>query len=229
MTAPHTSPSLSTTLSKNEVADPVTPSEENLEQARSTSAVLVDLANSLKTETVSIGDLVDALQDRAFGLLMLILALPCCLPFVYLIPQAVAVPMVFIASQIAIGRHTPWLPQTVRSRSFEAAGFRDVVTRAERYIKWLEHISRPRMTWVTRGPLERLFGALMIIFSATILVPLPGTNTVPGIAIAIMSVGFLERDGLMILAGTLVGTIWTTILLALSGGVIALIVQWFGG
>lgn len=53
----------------------------------------------------------------------------------------------------------------------------------------------------------------MMIPAASILVPLPSTNTVPGIGVAITSIGLIERDGLMILLGLFIGLLWVAFLL----------------
>jgi len=42
----------------------------------------------------------------------------------------------------------------------------------------------------------------------SVAVPLPLTNTVPSFGIATMAVGVLTRDGLAVLFGALVGTLW---------------------
>ena len=47
-------------------------------------------------DTISLGALTDGMEERAFGLLLLLLALPCGLPFVYLLPQIVAMPMLLL-------------------------------------------------------------------------------------------------------------------------------------
>lgn len=52
-----------------------------------------------------------------------------------------------------------------------------------------------------------------MVFCASILVPLPATNTTPGIALAIAALGLLTRDGLLILAGLVLGTVWIALLL----------------
>ncbi len=180
------------------------------------SDVLIHLARTFPDDQVTIGALVDGLKDRAFGMLMLVLALPCCLPFLYGVPQVVSVPMLFVAVQIAIGRHTLWVPESLRKRSFSRAAFQDMAERAKKYIGWAEGLSQPRLSWLTRGVPERLFGVLMVIFCLSIAVPLPMTNTFPGIAVAIMSVGFIERDGLMVIAGAILGTLWVGFLVALA-------------
>lgn len=160
----------------------------------------------------TLGDLIEAMDERAFGLLLLILALPCCIPFLWGIPQIVALPMLAIAGQLAAGRHAPWLPARLRNRPMDIDGMREVVRRASRYLGWLERLARPRLTFLTDGTGARFVGLLLLIPTASILVPLPSTNTAPGIGVAIASVGLLERDGLLVLGGLLFGLAWVALL-----------------
>lgn len=160
----------------------------------------------------TLGDLLDALDERAFGLLILLLALPCCVPFIYVIPQIVAVPMLALAAQLAMGRHEPWFPQKFRQRSFEIDGMRTSVRRTQKYLGWLERFAVRRLTILTTGVGVRFVGALMLIPTASILVPLPSTNTVPGIGVAIASVGLMERDGILVILGLLLGLVWVAML-----------------
>jgi hypothetical protein len=194
-----------------------------------TTELLLSIARNATTDRITLGDLFDQLSDRAFGMILLILALPCCVPFIYGIPQIVALPMLFISGQIVAGRHQPWLPKKLLDRSFETSAFRDLAERSHKYIGWFERISKPRLVWLSKGVWERILGAFMVVFCSTILVPLPGTNTVPGFAVAVMSIGFMERDGLLILAGLAIGIAWTIILVASGAGLIALVAQLFGG
>ncbi len=204
-----------------------TDSEPKPEARQSTSDILQDLAQEITTDQLTIGQLVDVLQDRAFGILLLILALPCAIPFLYGIPQIMSVPLLFVAAQIIIGRHEPWLPEGIRQRSFSTNAFRSMVDKGVPYIKWLEILSRPRLTWLTKGSLERLLGVLLMIFSASIAIPLPLTNTVPGIVVGIIALGLTERDGLMILGGAILGSGWVIFLISLAGGIWILLQQVF--
>lgn len=186
--------------------------EENLRAGQSTTELLSALAAEMDAE-ISIGDLVDQLSDRGFGLVQLILALPVCIPFLWGIPQAVAVPMLFISLQIVTGRHTLWLPERARARTISREAMQNLARQATKYVGWFERLARPRLTFLTRGFPERVFGLLMAVFCSSILVPLPGTNTVPGVGVAIQSIGFLERDGFLVLLGTLIGALWVSLLL----------------
>ncbi|MEO1476739.1 MAG: exopolysaccharide biosynthesis protein, partial [Pseudomonadota bacterium] len=53
-------------------------------------------------------------------------------------------------------------------------------------------------------------GLFLLVFCTSILIPLPATNTVPGIAVAIVGFGLLAKDGLLILPGLALGSAWVT-------------------
>jgi hypothetical protein len=175
--------------------------------------------------TISLGALSDLMEERAFGLLLLVLALPCCLPFVYILPQLVALPMVVLATQMAMGRRAPWLPETLRKRQLPVAGLLDVVSRAKRYGGWLERFAHPRFPSFTGDRAARVIGALLIVPCLSILFPLPLTNTVPGIGVALVAVGLIERDALFVVMGLIAALVWVAILAIGGPAVIYFIVN----
>lgn len=181
------------------------------------------------TERLELGALATALKERAFGLMVLALALPCCLPFVYLIPQIVALPILVLTGQMASGRHVPWLPEKLKTRDFDIAAMRTVVARGKKWFGWTKHISRPRLLALSGPRATRIVGALMMIPAASILVPLPSTNTVPGIGVTVTSIGLIERDGLMILLGLLIGLAWVAFLLISAPLLVMWAVDFFTG
>ncbi|WOI54443.1 exopolysaccharide biosynthesis protein [Parvularcula sp. LCG005] len=182
---------------------------------RPSEAAEDDNPKAFKGPKSTLGKLIDALDERAFGLMLLILALPCCIPFLWGIPQIVALPMLALAAQMAMGREAPWLPKSLQERTFAIEGMRHTVSKAERYLGWLERLAARRLTVLTDGVGVRIVGALMLIPTASILVPAPGTNTAPGIGVAIAAVGLLERDGLLVLLGLMIGLAWVFLLLFL--------------
>ena len=177
----------------------------------------------------TLGQLTDALDERAYGILLLLLALPCCLPFIYILPQIVALPMLALCAQLALGRETPWLPRRLADREFSIAAMRGTVVKAERYVGWVERLSHSRLRGLSDGIGGRVVGALLLIPCASILVPLPLTNTTPGIAVAIAALGLIERDGLLILAGLILGITWVFLLIFLGAEAISLAKDWLLG
>ncbi len=183
-------------------------------------------AESGATQTAALGDVIARLDERAFGFLLLLLALPCCLPFVYILPQIVALPMLALAGQLAMGSRHPWLPRKLNDRRFSIPAFAKVLARAEKYVGWVERIATPRLRPVTSPLALRFVGALMLIPAASILMPLPSTNTVPGIGVAIAAMGLIERDGVLVVLGLLIGFAWVALLLLLGHEAIVLIRGW---
>lgn len=150
----------------------------------------------------------DRLDERAFGAGLFVLALPCCVPFLYLVPQIVALPMMALAAQMVLGREEPWLPGRLAARRIDKDGLTNTARGGRKWFGWVEALARPRLTVLAGPTAERAIGACLCLFCASILVPLPGTNTVPGFAVALASFGLMARDGLLILVGLVVGFAW---------------------
>lgn len=189
---------------------------------------LDDLAKSASGTSVSLEWILSQLHERAFGLFLLVLALPCCIPFLYGVPQIVAFPLMFVSFQILLGRRTPWLPAKLGARTVSVEGLETLAERARPWLQRVEAFSRPRQSQLTRPPLDRLVGLALVLFSASILVPLPGTNTVPGFAVVLLAVGLLQRDGILIVLGTLLGTAWIATLLFAGVTLASLLKEWIG-
>ena len=200
----------------------------NAAQDTAISDRLAQLVSDADGETVSLAWILGQLHERAFGLFLLILALPCCIPFLYGIPQIVALPLMFVSAQILFGRRIPWLPVKLSARSVSTEGLGTLSHRAGPWLKRIEAFSRPRLTALTTTPIDRIVGLALVVFSASILVPLPGTNTVPGFAVVIVAMGLLQRDGILVILGAAIGTAWIGTLIFAGATLASLIKTWIG-
>ncbi len=188
---------------------------------KSTSERLAQIIADADGETITLGALLGELKERAFGVFILVLALPCCIPFLYVIPQIVAVPLLFVTGQLVVGRSAPWLPERFQRREIRIESLADLTRRAGPYLRFFEKVSRPRLSFLTRAPIDRLVGLFLLCFCVSILLPLPSTNTVPGIAVAIVALGFLERDGLLVMLGSALGAVWIGFLIFAGATIIS--------
>lgn len=190
------------------------------------------MADEAAPEGYSLRQIMDRLDERAFGAMLFVLALPCCIPFLYIVPQIVALPMMALALQMAVGREEPWLPERLAVRKIDKAGLSNTARGGRKWFGWVEALSRPRLTFLTgKGP-ERVIGAVLCVFCASILVPLPMTNTVPGFAVALASFGLIQRDGILVLVGLILGAAWVSFLVlgAIFGlGAVAELIGALGG
>ncbi|MEO8118349.1 MAG: exopolysaccharide biosynthesis protein [Rhodoferax sp.] len=185
---------------------------------RALSAMLLELSADTLRERVSVGDLLAALGDRATGALMFIFAFPNVLPTPPGTSTILGAPLIFLAAQLMLGR-APWLPAFVAKRSMKRADFSLLVKRILPWLVRAEGLLRPRLAGLARPPMEHLIGLLSLILAVVLVLPIPLGNMLPALAISLLALGVLERDGVWVLAG-LAATVAATSLV--SGVVFAM-------
>ncbi|MCC6471199.1 MAG: exopolysaccharide biosynthesis protein [Alphaproteobacteria bacterium] len=178
---------------------------------------------------ITAGEVVDALRERGFGLLFLLLALPNAVPGPAMpgLSTVTGLPLAFIALELALGRDEPDLPGWIRRRSMSRAGFRRLVARLRPTLLRLEAVIRPRYPHLTTPRAERLLGAFGVFAALVLAVPLPTANLVMGWGVAALGLGLMERDGGAIVLGIaicMLGAAWSALLFWLGGEAFA----WLG-
>lgn len=176
-----------------------------------TSQILMTLA-SQPGERLTVRDIMAILQDRAFALLIVLLGLPNCLPMPPPIPLVCGLLLALVALQIVFGRQAPWLPETLMNRSLSRADVERAVTRASPAFRRLERFSRPRMTFLDTPLVMRLMGGVLLIMALGLLFSPPFVGQIPlGLAVCLVGLGLVERDGLVVLGGLTIGSIGLTL------------------
>jgi len=183
------------------------------------SMVLFDLAHDTRRERVSIGDLLTALGDRAICALMFIFAVPNVLPVPPGVSAILGTPLIFLSGQLMLGLR-PWLPALVTRRSFSREDFATLVRRVVPWLTRAEKLLRPRAAVLARPPMENLVGLICLLLACVLVLPIPLGNTLPALAISVLALGVLERDGLWILGGFVASLVAATVV---SGVVFALV------
>jgi hypothetical protein len=176
------------------------------------------LADDGAERGLTLREIRDRLDERAYGLLILLLSIPCLVPGLYGVPQAVGLIIILVAAQLLIGREEPWLPRWVLNLRARAAWLKAMADFAETRLGRIDRLSRPRLLGFATGAGEKLAAAFMILATLTIVLPL--TNTIPSIALALLSVGLIQRDGLFVIGGAVVATAWLSLLGAVSVGLL---------
>ncbi len=156
---------------------------------------------------VTLGELLHALHERGFGLLMLVLVLPNCVPFPLPpgLSTVLSLPLLFLSTQMIMGLDAPWLPSWLARKRIGRKSLAKIVKLANPRLKKIELFLRPRLFFVSTRTGEKLLGAFWFLFSISIAIPLPMTNFVPGVGIMVSALGLLSKDGVIILLGILIG------------------------
>ena len=172
----------------------------NRRPGRLLSEVLRDLSAGGGAR-VSVGDIVGALRDRSFAPLMVIFAAPNVFLFIPGSSVFTAVPLMFLAVQLILGRPDVWLPRVVADRAIERAAFERIVNVSVPYVERIERLAKPRW-WPSSYLLaERLIGMATLVLAVFLFLPIPFANGLPALSIIMLALGLSERDGYWLLAG----------------------------
>ena len=183
-----------------------------------TSDVLQRLHDEAPKDHFTLGWLMGSLSTRSFGIVMLLLALVEIAPTVSIIAGLL---LMVPASQMMAGRPAPAFPRRIAVRPLPTPHLAALVQRAVPVLRYLETIIRPR--WPT--PLKatrRLVGTVVAILNITVVfTPIPLSNVVPALVIALISLAYLEEDGLLLSIALLIAvtvlavaavSVWQTVL-----------------
>jgi hypothetical protein len=204
---------------------------DKAEGADRLSAILIAIASAEDKERISVGDLLEALKRRALGALMFIFAVPTALPMPPGVSAVLGAPLLFLTLQLMLGMQ-PWLPKLITERSLSRVDFHRVVRTVAPWLARAEGIMRPRLTFLAHRPFVYLLGFASFVMAFVLFLPIPLGTMLPSVAICIMALGLLERDGVWILLGLLVAVVSVVIVWgvfwAIIFGSLYVLSNWFG-
>ena len=168
--------------------------------SRPFSEVLGALAEA-DGERLSINEVVTAFGERGFGAIMLLVGLFNLLPLPPGGTTVTGAPLLLLSAQLMLGRETVWLPGRLCRASVSRESFRSGLKRVLPWLQRAERLTRPRMTWAVTGPAEQLIGLACFLLSCVLVLPIFLGNVAPAVAIVVMSLALVQRDGVLALVG----------------------------
>jgi hypothetical protein len=198
------------------------------------SELICSIARDWPEERVTLGDLINALGQRGYGVLIILFALPNLLP-IYIpgLSPIFGIPLMILCAQLAYGLPAPRLPQFLARRSMKRSDLWMITARSVPWLQRVERWVRPRPSIITTRNGERLIGAYGVILGCIVIIPLPFTNGPPSLACMIMAIGMMEQDTRTIIGGAIFGLFGIALSFAIMGSVgwllLAGFAWWFGG
>ncbi|MEL6415408.1 MAG: exopolysaccharide biosynthesis protein, partial [Pseudomonadota bacterium] len=156
-------------------------------QVRNLRTLLQSLCSETEGETVSVGDLMNAVGRRSYGPVILLLGFIAISPLT-IIPGAsvlVAVITLIFTLQMVFGRPYPWIPKKALEFSFPRKHMVAGVAMADKYVVQVDRFLKPRFGFLTRPPFVNLV-ALACVGAALVTLPLsfiPFGPVIPSLAI----------------------------------------------
>lgn len=167
-------------------------------------AILQNFAERSKTQSLTLGEALDTLDEAAYAFISLILVLPFVQP-VPLGPLTVLGGLTFatLGWQLARGHESPVLPHKIRAVAMKEKNWRLLITVCLKIVGFCRKFTRPRYTALVSGRRGQQIGAFVLISAGLLMaIPfgvLPLNNILPGLAIVFYCFGQLEEDGVMIM------------------------------
>jgi hypothetical protein len=163
---------------------------------------LENFQKDIKGEKVSVEQMLQLLNNRGFGALLL---LPCLIELfptgiIPGVPSICATIIILLTVQILFGKRYPWMPPQIRNKKFDHKKINEGLDKAFPYIHWIDRKSRERFAIFSSTQGERL-AALAIITLALTIYPLeliPFASSIPSFVIALFAIGFLTKDGIIL-------------------------------
>ncbi|MDB9374742.1 exopolysaccharide biosynthesis protein [Nodularia sphaerocarpa] len=190
-----------------------------------------------RTAQVTLAEILLLAKERVFGFLLVILSLPSALPVPapgYSTPFGVLI--FLLAIQLIVGAKIPWLPQKMLNHPIKLETVQKFLKAGNPWLQKIEAIARPRLTYIcTTLPGKVTIGMAIALMAISMIIPIPGTNTLPAIGVFVTSFGLLEDDGAISLGGLVIcligGISSISILIAVVWGgssLLDLIKTWLG-
>lgn len=171
------------------------------------TGLLTELRERHAGESFTVQQMIEAVEDRGFGPLLLLPALLVVTPLGAIpgVPTLMALAITLIAVQLVLGKHHPWLPARLRRMTIDQRAFEAAYTRALPVTQRIDNLLYPRLKLLTSGLAPRLI-ALLCTLLALIMIPLellPFAAAAPATAIVLLALGLSVYDGLLVLLGLL--------------------------
>lgn len=165
--------------------------------------VVATLQHSGQAEKVAFGTLIAGFGDAAFPPCLLVPALLVVSPLsgIPLFSSFCALVIILIAAQGALGRNRIWLPGFLAQRELSGERLQNAAHSLRHVVRVTEYVTRPRLTFLTSGPMRRVIYAGLILLAACVpfLELVPFASSMIGLVVAVFAIALLTRDGIMLL------------------------------
>jgi hypothetical protein len=173
---------------------------------RSLAETLSEILVGTETTGPTVGEILEQIGEKGFGLLLVILSLPSALPVPapgYSTPFGIMI--LLLTGQMLVGRKTIWLPKRFRRIRLKPSMVQTMLKVVNSFLHKIERFIKPRQKWIrSRAGLSGL-AVVIAIMACLMILPIPLTNTLPAMVIFLIGIGLCEEDGLLAIIAFAIG------------------------
>lgn len=195
-----------------------------MSQEISTRILLQQLADGSPDDDLSFDLVLDSFRHRSYGLFLLFVLIPVFIPIPAGQGAFSGLMTSLIGLQLIWQLEHPWIPKFIGRKTFKRAHVINFQRRLDRWLGFVEKLCRPRFEYSFDHAWARAFsGILLLALGGLLALPIPLTNYPFGLIVLAFSFGFIERDGILLGLGWIMGIIEIIILAEFSGHIISML------
>ncbi len=171
-----------------------------------------------------ISELMEDFHENGILLAMIFFSLPVAIPLPYPpgFTTVMGIPLMILSIQMLLGNKKVSLPQKINDYELKNSTLKAISDKVVPRLISVEKYVKPRFSFAKSVYCEQFIGFISLLAAFSIALPIPLTNSIPALGIAVMALGLLNRDGLVIIVGFFITVIG---LLIAIGAVMA---SWIG-
>ena len=181
---------------------------------------------------MKLGQILQNLQQSAFGVFLFIAILPSFIPIPG-VGGALSGPLVIlIGAQMMCGLRKPWVPGFIARRGPKRGTMHRFLDRIDGALRRLDRLLKPRLPQLLQPVAAHAFSGLLLVLLGVLLsLPIPFTNYLFGFQLLLFSLALLERDGVLMLVNWIAAVV-AVVFFGFSSGqlveyVAELLQRWF--
>ncbi len=186
------------------------------------SQMMHNIGQKSKGGVTRIADIMEEFKESGILLAIMFFAFPAALPLPFPpgFTTIFGIPLIILSVQVITGSSKVKLPKRVANREMQNDTLIMMSKKITPILEKIEKIVKPRMEFLNTENFQRIIGVIFLIASIAVTLPLPFTNAIPAQGIAVIALGFLNKDGLTVIIGLCIAVI------GLIVAVVAIFIYW---
>ena len=178
-------------------------------------AVLRRLGQGPEHERATVGELLAKLDERGHALVLLLLAAPNLTPGPSMpgFSTIFGVPLCIVAYDMIMGRRALRLPRFLARISIPRRRITGFIGKLEPLLRRIERVLKPRRPALDSPAAARALGVACLLLAILLSLPIPVFTLLPALALVIVALGLLARDGMAVICGLGLGLLACGILI----------------
>lgn len=171
------------------------------------TATLDLLISENKKPKITIDEILEKLNSRGFGALLVGLSSIIVLPTGAIpgVPAISAILIMITSVQILVGKKRVWLPEKIRKIKITRKKLERTIERSKPITKRIDKIIKPRLPYLFSDALEHFLPLISLFLALTIPVLglIPFLADIPALGILLLGISLCCRDGILLIVSIL--------------------------